>query len=68
MSFWTAAVIIAAIIAAGRVFRSRHLHDPTRSDKEFENISQRMGKLEDRMANIETIVLDREKEKKFTDL
>ena len=68
MNLWTAAVVIVAIVAASRVIRSRNLYGSNRSEKAFGEISERITGLEKRMANIETIVLDREKEKKFSDL
>ena len=39
-----------------------------RKGKHHEEFESRIGRIEDRMANIETIVLDLEKHKKFTDL
>ena len=39
-----------------------------RKNKHAEAFESRIGQIEDRMANMETIVLDLEKHKKFTDL
>jgi len=68
MNLWTAVVVIVAIVAMSKVIRSRNMYRNNRSEEVFDDISKRVSGLENRMANIETIVLDKEKEKKFADL
>jgi hypothetical protein len=68
MSFWTAVVIIVAIGTISEVYRSRLKADAGKSQEVFDNIAQRVARLEDRMANLETIVLEKEKAKKFSGL
>ena len=68
MNLWTAAVVIVAIVALTKIIRSRNIYQNNRSEEVFDDISKRVSGLENRMANIETIVLDKEKEKKFADL
>lgn len=68
MSFWTAVVIIVAIGTISEVYRSRLKADASKSQEVFDNITQRVARLEDRMANLETIVLEKEKAKKFSGL
>ena len=68
MSFWTAVVIIVAIGTISEVYRSRLKADASKSQEVFDNIAQRVARLEDRMANLETIVLEKEKAKKFSGL
>lgn len=68
MSFWTAIVIIVAIGTISEVYRSRLKADASKSQEVFDNIAQRVARLEDRMANLETIVLEKEKAKKYSGL
>jgi len=68
MSFWTAAVIIVAIVTFGGVYRSRMKADTKITDEGFQNLLGRIDRLEERMANMETLVLEKEKAKQFSDL
>ena len=66
MSFLTAVVIIVAIGTLSEVYRAKLKANADESDKIFEKMAQRIGRLEERMANVETIVLEKEKEKRFS--
>lgn len=68
MSFWTAAVIIVAIVALSAMYRERLKANAEKSEELFKNLAQRMERLEDRTANLETIVLDKEKTREFSEL
>lgn len=68
MSFWTAIVAIVAIVTLSEMYRARLKTGLRKSEERFEDLSQRMGRLEERMSNIETIVVDREKQDHFRDL
>ena len=68
MSFWTSAVIIVAITTFGTLYRTRIKARTRQSNEISESISQRIERLEERMANLETIVLEKEKAKQFSDL
>ena len=68
MGFWTAAVIIVAIVMLSEVYRSRLKAQANRSDEEFAKLTDRMATLEDRMANLETIVLEKEKSDRYAAL
>jgi hypothetical protein len=68
MSFWTAIVIIVAIGAFSEVYRSRLKAGYRGVEKLLEEQAQRMTRVEERMANLETIVLEKEKERKFEGL
>ena len=68
MSFWTAAVIIVAIVTFGGVYRSRMKAGTKITDEDFHDLLKRLDRLEERMANLETIVLEKEKAKQFSDL
>ncbi len=68
MSFWTAIVIIVAIGTISEIFRSRLKANTAKTEDFYQKLTQRMVSLEERMANLETIVLDTEKSRKFSDL
>lgn len=68
MSFWTAAVIIVAITTFGTLYRSRAKAGAAKSNETSEALLQRLDRLEERMANLETVVLEKEKARQFSDL
>ena len=68
MSFWTAIVIIVAISALSQIFRTRLKATEEKSEASAKNLVQRVTRLEDRIANLETIVVDQEKAQKFSAL
>ena len=68
MSFWTAIVIIVAISALSQVFRARLKATEEKSEASTKNLVQRVTRLEDRIANLETIVVDKERTEKFSAL
>ncbi len=68
MSFWTAIVIIVAISALSQIFRTRLKATEEKSAASEKNLVQRVTRLEDRIANLETLVVDQERTKKFSAL
>ena len=68
MSFWTAAVIIVAIVTFGGVYQSKMKARTKITDERFNEFLDRLDRLEERMANLETLVLEKEKAKQFSDL
>ncbi len=68
MSFWTAIVIIVAISALSQIFRARLKATEEKSEASTNNLVQRVTRLEDRIANLETIVVDKERAEKFSAL
>lgn len=68
MSFWTAAVIIVAIGALSAMYRERLKARAQRSEDSMEGLSRRIRSLEDRMASLETIVLEKERARHFSGL
>ena len=68
MSFWTAAVIIVAITTFGTLYRTRIKAKVNQSGETCDSLLRRIERLEERMANLETIVLEKEKAKQFSDL
>jgi hypothetical protein len=69
MSFWTAVVIIVAIAVGGETYRVRLKSGGGRKTEEyFSNFSRKLARLEDRIANLEGIVLEKEKAHKYDEL
>ena len=68
MSFWTAVVLIVFIGAGCAVFRARIKASSGQLEELFDSISERVDRMEERMANLETILLDKEKARKFENL
>ena len=70
MSFWTAIAILGVVGVIGEVIksghRSRSVDSATR--KLIDEFDQRIARMEERLANLETLVLDSEKNRRFDDL
>ena len=69
MNIWTAIVIIVVVGAVSRILiaawiKNRHHQTLTAA----EDLEAKLERLEQRMANIETIILDREKADRFSQL
>jgi hypothetical protein len=57
---------MVAIGTISEVYRAKLKANASESEKIFEKMAQRVGRLEERMANLETIVLEKEKAKRFS--
>lgn len=68
MSFWTAVVIIVAISALGQIFRARLKATEKKNETSVKHLAQRVTRLEDRIGNLETIVVDQQRAQKFSTL
>lgn len=68
MSFWTAAVIIVAIGAMSQIFKARLKATVDKSEASLKNLAQRVARLEDRIGNLETIVVEKERVQRFSEL
>ena len=68
MSFSTAIVIIVASLVGVAIFGARLNANARKSQEFIQNFDQRISRLEDRIANLETIVLEKEKTKKYENL
>ncbi|UCE03093.1 MAG: hypothetical protein JSW67_02545 [Candidatus Latescibacterota bacterium] len=68
MGLWTAVVLIVAIGVLSEMYRARLKAQAGRTNAAYEDLAKRLVRLEDRMANIETIVLEQEKAKRFAEL
>lgn len=65
MDFWLAVVLIVIIGAVSEMYRAKLKSGAEKSRKMFEELQERMAKLEGRTANIESIILERENQQKF---
>jgi hypothetical protein len=70
MDLWTMIMIVSivAIATAGKIYMARLRANVEKSEGLFQELKQRIDRLEERMANIETIVLEKERGKKFSAL
>ena len=68
MGFWTAVVIIVAIATGGEVYRANIKSGGGKSEEYFNNLSRKLARLEDRIANLEMIVLEKEKARQYDKL
>ena len=68
MNLWTMIFLVCAIGILGEMYKHRITANAKDSVRLFEDLSKRMARQEERMANIETIVLEKEKERRFSDL
>ena len=68
MSFWTAVVIIVAIGALSQIFQTRLKAAAAKSKASIKKLSQRVAHLEDRIGNLETIIVEKERIQKFSEL
>lgn len=67
-SHWTAVVIIVAIGALSAMYRAQLTANAAKAEEAFKQLSQRLARVEERLANVESLVLDKEREEKFTAL
>ena len=68
MNLFTMIVLIAAIGALSKTCRHWLTTNAHESQETVDYLKRHVQQLENRMANVETIVIDEEKEKRFADL
>ena len=68
MNLWTMIVLIVAIGTFSEIYRHRISVNAKEAKKLYDEITKRVARLEERMANIETIVLEKVRDKRFSDL
>jgi predicted kinase len=68
MGMWSFLTIIVSIGILSEMYQARLKSRAGHADDLFQQISERMARVEERMANIETIVLEKEREKRFDSL
>ena len=68
MNIWTMIVLIAAICVIGNIIKSRNNHSLNESIKTDEDVLKLLGRLKNRVENLETIVIEKERTKRFTEI
>ena len=66
--FWTAVVIIVAIGAVSEMYRARVKSSTKASEEAYKEVIERLTKVEERMANLETILFEKDKARRYEDL
>ena len=68
MNIWTTIVLIAAICVISNIVKSRNNHSLNESIKTDEDVLKLLGRLKNRVENLETIVIEKERTKRFTEI
>ena len=68
MDIWTMIVLIVAISVISDLIKSRNNNNVDESIGPNEDSSQHIGSLKDRVANLETIILEKERIDRFAEL
>lgn len=68
MSFWTAIVIIVALGVISEMYRVRLKSGSKKLLESNRELRERVSRLEERMASVETILIEQEKKRPFADL
>lgn len=68
IGLWTGIVLIVAIGAVSEMYRARVKSSSKEAEKLFDEITERMTKIEERMANVETILFEKEKADRYKNL
>lgn len=68
MGLWTGIVLIVAIGAVSEMYRARVKSGSKETEKLYKEIIEKMAGIEERMANVETILFEKEKADKFDQL
>ena len=68
MNLWTAIVAIVVVATISEMYKARLKIRRHQTEGSLDEIMRRLDRLEERIANLETLVLEREKHRKFEDL
>ena len=68
MDFWTMIVLLVLIGIISDHCKSKYKKDIDETEKSHENDSELLSRLKDRVANLETIILEKERNKRSADL
>ena len=68
MNLWTMIVLVTAIGIFGEMYKHRISAKVNESKEFFDDTIKRIARLEERMANIETIVLEKVREERFSNI
>ncbi|MFC1494980.1 hypothetical protein ACFL6W_06865 [Thermodesulfobacteriota bacterium] len=65
MNIWTMIVLIVAICVISDIIKSKNNNEINESENPVENLSKTLGLLKKRIENLETIVLEKERSRRF---
>jgi Skp family chaperone for outer membrane proteins len=67
MEVWLVIIIVVSVVTTGRVLSEwiRSKEGNTDYDEKFNRLNDRLAQIEDRLGNMETLVVEREKYEKF---
>jgi len=68
IGLWTGIVLIVLIGAVSEMYRARLKNSAKATEKLYGEIVNRMSRLEERMANVETILFEKEKADRYDTL
>ena len=68
MDLFTMIVIIVAIVAFNKTYRYRMKTGVQEAEKSMEYLMMEIDRMEDRLANLETIVIEKESERRFANI
>ena len=68
MDIWTMIVLIVAISVISDKAKSKNTNNVDESIEPSEDLSQHIGPLKERVANLETIILEKERVDRFSEL
>lgn len=68
MSLWAMIVLVVLIGAISEMYRAKLKNNNKEADKLRDEMAERMSRLEERMANVETILFEKEKADRYNNL
>ncbi|MBN2659081.1 MAG: hypothetical protein JXR86_18645 [Spirochaetales bacterium] len=68
MSLWAMIVLVVLIGAVSEMYRAKLKNNNKEADKLRDEMAERMSRLEERMANVETILFEKEKADRYNNL
>lgn len=68
MSLWAMIVLVVLIGAISEMYRAKLKNNNKEAEKLREEMAERMSRLEERMANVETILFEKEKTERYNNL
>ena len=68
MNIWTMIVLIVAICVISDIIKSRNNNGLNKSENSGEDLSMIIGRLKNRVENLETIILEKERTRRFAEM
>jgi hypothetical protein len=67
MDFWLVVIIVASLVTTSKVFQEwiRSRTGNAEYDEKIHRLSDRLAQIEERLGNVETLVVEKEKYEKF---